>query len=109
MRGASTGARAKSVFVGALCPVFMNTIIIMIARAAGSRRACNEQHGVIETFEISCLRKQVRNFGFLFILTEIMFRVFYVHYTEELDFSILFYRLSSFTRKILKIYSLLEC
>ena len=36
-------------------------------------------NGVLETFEISFLRKLLRYFGFLFIFIEKMLRIFYVH------------------------------
>ena len=57
-----------------LLAVFIN--VIMIAR--GVRNALVTTNGLLETFEISCLRKLLEYFGFLFIFIETMLRIFYV-------------------------------
>ena len=80
MRRAATDEGAKSVFVGAACCFYEHHYDR--SRVRGALATTN---WVLETFEISCLRKLLRDFGFLFSLTEITFRVFYGHFAKELN------------------------
>ena len=64
------GAKLESLVLPA---VFVN--VNMIARVYGALVMTN---GILETFEISSLRKLLQYFGFLFILTGIMSHISYV-------------------------------
>ena len=76
---AATGAGAKLELL-VLPAVFMN--VNMIARVRGALVTAN---GVLETFEISSLRKLFRYFGFLFILKEsCLVYLMYIQLTQEL-------------------------